>query len=168
LKSNSDFMKNFKTKEKGALIVEVLIVIVIITIALVSLLGLATFSLKTSGSIKESNVAVSLARETMEAVRNFRDGTDWGSNGLGTLAPESIYHPQKSADNPPKWTMVSGTETIDGFSRKVVLSSVMRDAGYNIVQSGGSNDPYTRKVTVTVSFSGRSVEIISYLTNWKQ
>jgi len=47
----------------------------------------------------------------------------------------------------------------------------MRDSNSNIVESGGTNDPNTKKVTVTVSWEERGrdhkLEIFTYLTNWK-
>jgi len=76
---------------KGISVVEILVIIAIIGVALGSLLGLATFSLKASTSIKETSQANSLAQETMEAVRNFRDGTTWDSDGLGTLTAGVAY-----------------------------------------------------------------------------
>ena len=153
---------------KGASIIEILIVIVIITIAMSSLFGVTTFSLRVSTSLKETVQANALAQETIEAVRNFRDGTDWNTNGLGSLTVGISYHPQKTVDNPPKWTLSQGQESINGFVRKVVFSDVMRDGNFNIVESGGINDPDTKKATVTVSWKDKNIQIVSYLTNWKQ
>jgi len=154
---------------KGISIVEILVIIAIIGIAFASLLGLATFSLRASTSIKETTRANSLAQEAIEAVRNFRDGTNWDTDGLRTLTTGIIYHPEKSTDTPPKWQLIQGEETVGGFTRKVVFENVSRDTtNYNIVENGGENDPDTKKVTVTVSWGNKKVEIITYLTNWKQ
>ena len=153
--------------QQGISIVEILVIIAIIGVALGSLLGLATFSLKASTSIKETSQANSLAQETMEAVRNFRDGTTWDSDGLGTLTAGVAYYPQKTADTPPKWQLIQGEETVDGFTRKIFFEDVQRDSNDNIVETGGTNDPDTKKVKVTVSWGGKEVKIITYLTNWK-
>jgi len=153
--------------QKSAFIIEILIVIAIIFIALTSLLGVATFSLRISTLMKETTQANNLAQETMEAVRNFRDGTSWNIDGLGTLTPNVAYYPKKSADTPPKWTLIQGEEETSGFIRKVVFNDVMRDANDNIVESGGTNDPNTKKATVTVSWRDKKVEIVTYLTNWR-
>ena len=161
---------------KGISIVEILVIIAIIGIALASLLGLATFSLRASTSIKETTRANSLAQEAIEAVRNFRDGIAWDNDdpenkydGLGVITTGIIYHPEKSTDTPPKWQLIQGEETVGGFTRKVVFENVSRDTtNYNIVENGGENDPDTKKVTVTVSWGNKKVEIITYLTNWKQ
>jgi type II secretory pathway pseudopilin PulG len=152
---------------RGISIIEILIVVAIIVIALTSLLGVATFSLKISILMKETNQANNLAQETIEAVRNFRDGTDWNTNGLGVLTTGISYYPKKSTDNPPKWQLVQEEETIDKFIRKVVFNNAMRDADDSIVATGGTNDPNTRKVTAIVSWEEKKVEIVTYLTNWK-
>ncbi|MBZ9572045.1 prepilin-type N-terminal cleavage/methylation domain-containing protein [Patescibacteria group bacterium] len=157
----------WKNNKKGISIIEILIVIAIIVIAFASLLGVATFSLRVSTLIKETNQANVLAQETIEVVRNFRDGTDWNINGLGTLTVENTYHLEKTADIPPQWNLVLGEETINGFVRKVIFSDVQRDANDNIVETGGTNDPNTKKVTATVSWRDKKVEIVTYLTNWR-
>lgn len=161
-------MTTIQNNKKGISIVEILVVIAIIGIALVSLLGVATSSLKVSTLIKETTQAKDIGQETIEAIRNFRDGTDWEINGLGTLTTGISYHPKVDATtSPPKWTLVPGEETPDGFTRKVVFESVSRDANDDIVENGGTNDPDTKKVTVTASWKEKKVEIITYLTNWK-
>ena len=157
--------------KKGISIIEILVVIAIIITALSSLLGLASFSLGVSALIKQTNQGNLLSQEVMEAVRNFRDGTFWDVDGLGKLATSTDYYPQATS-SPLKWQLVQGTENIDGFTRKVVFGNVQRDANFNIVESGGTPDSDTKKVTVTVSWVERErthqVEIVTYLTNWRQ
>jgi type II secretory pathway pseudopilin PulG len=154
--------------KKGVSVIEILVVIAIIGITLVSILGMATFSLKISTSIKETTQAKDIAQETIEAVRNFRDGTAWGTDGLGTLTAGIAYHPEKSGDTPPKWQLVQGEETVNSFTRKVVFENVQRDGNDNIVESGGTNDPNTKKVAITVAWKDKRVGIVTYLTNWRE
>lgn len=156
----------WQDNKKGISIIEILIVIAIIIIALISLFGLIAFSLRISTLIKETAQANNLAQETMEAVRNFRDGTDWEINGLGTLATSTVYHLDKSGDVPPKWQLILGEETVDGFTRRVVFDEVYRDANDDIVEVGDI-DPNTIKVITTVSWRDKEVEIVGYLTNWR-
>lgn len=157
----------WKDNKKGISIIEILIVIAIIAIALSSLLGLIAFSLRISNLTKETAQANNLAQETVEAVRNFRDGTGWDTDGLGVLATSTAYHPDKSGDVPPKWQLILGEETVDYFARKVIFDEVHRDANDNIVETGGTLDPNTRKITTTISWKDKEVEIIAYLTNWR-
>ena len=157
-------------KKKGIAVVEILIVIGIIAIVMSSLLGVVVFSLKLSASVKETTMADALAQEMIEAVRNFRDGTDWDGDGLGVLSTGSLYHPEESIDVPPAWTLVGGEETIDGFTRKVVFERVSRDPTTNNIEdvyNPGNDDPDARKVIATVSWESRKVEIITYFTNWR-
>jgi len=162
------FITKWENNKKGISIIEILIVIAIIVIALISLLGLVVFSLRISTLIKETTQANNLAQETLEAVRNFRDGTDWDTDGLGALTTGIAYHPEKSGDVPPKWQLILGEETVDGFVKKVEFENVNRDGNDNIVDSGGVDDPDTKKVTVTISWKDKKVEIVTYLTNWRR
>ena len=144
--------------KKGILTIEILIVVAIIAVTLTSLLGLVSFSLRAATLIKESTLADTLAKETIEAVRSIRDG-EWNkiTNGNHGITNISGY-----------WDF-SGTENIiDGFTRTILIEDVQRDANDNIVESDGVNDPNTKKVTATVSWKSKKVEIITYLTNWKE
>jgi len=158
-------------KEKGIAVVEILVVVGVIAIIISSLLGVVVFSLKLSVSVKETTTADALAQEVIEAVRNFRDGTEWDSGGLGALNTGSAYYPEKSGGTPPAWMLVEGEETIDSFVRKVIFERASRDPGTNIIEdvySFGNDDPDTVKVIATVSWENKKVEIITYFTNWRQ
>lgn len=159
--------------KKGFSIIEILVVIVIIGMALVAILSLTTLSLKASISIKKNTQANNLAQETLEIVRNYRDGTNWNLDdpenkydGLGILTTGVAYHPEKSSDIPPRWTLIQGEEDVNGFTRKVVFENTLRDATDNIVETGGINDPNTKKAIATVSWQEKEIEIITYFTNW--
>jgi len=158
-------------RQAGSLIVEVLVVIAIISFALASLLGLASFSLDASHLASQNTQAEALAQEAMEAVRNFRDGTSWDINGLGKLATSTDYYP-KATSSPFKWQLIQGQETINNFTRKIIFTSVQRDANSNIVASGGVNDPETKKASVSVAWTEKGrphqVSISTYFTNWKK
>lgn len=148
-------MINEKQKP-GVSVIEILVVIFILIVALTSLFSLVSFSLAISNLIKQTNQADQIAKETMEAVRNFRDNTNWNLDGLGTLSENADYYPQKSGQ-PPKWELVPGSQTFNGFTRKVNFETI---------------DPNRKKVTVTVFWQERGknhqVKISTYLTNWKQ
>ena len=153
---------------KGFSVIEILVVIFILAVAFVSLLGLLTFSIRLSTLMKEEAFARNIAQETLEAVRSFRDGTTWGTDGLGSLTTGAALHPEKTGGVPPAWVLLPGEEIVEGFFRKVVLEDVFRDSSDDIVETGGTLDPDTKKATVTVSWEDRELEIVTYLTNWKQ
>ncbi|KKU86549.1 MAG: hypothetical protein A2667_02155 [Candidatus Wildermuthbacteria bacterium RIFCSPHIGHO2_01_FULL_47_27] len=162
----------WKYSEKGISIVEVLAVILIIGIALGSLLNLAVFSLKSSGATKEEIAAGILAQKTMEEVRSFRDGTSWGSDGLGVLAAGTAYHPiEEPTATSTRWALLDGEEVLGRYTRKVVPENVSRDpvtknieAIYNVA----NNDTETKKIVVTISWGNKTLALTAYLTNWKQ
>lgn len=163
---------------KGLSIIEILIVIAIIGFALVSILGLASLSLKTSTSIKEITQANTLAQEAMEVIRNFRDGTEWDTNGLRNYietgaTTSDFYHPELDNNfDPPKWILVEGEEIIGDFTREVVFKKVSRDPLTQNIESTYSednDDSDTRKVEATVSWKNgnKKIKLVTYLTNWK-
>lgn len=158
----------FKSKavEGGFGVVELLAAIVIITVALVFIMEVYSFFIKAGNQNEKRLQAVSLAEEAIEAVRSMRD-QDW--NSISSLSFNTAYYPDQSA-SPAKWILVSGQQNINGFTRQVILSRVYRDANDNIVESGGIEDPGTRKVMSTTSWQDRgdfNVELAAYLTNWR-
>ena len=169
-KALQSMFQNPLGNNKGISIIEILIVVAIIGIAFSSLLGLASFSLGVSTLIKQTNQANNLSQEVIEAVRNFRDGTNWNINGLGTLTPGISYYPKKSTDTPPKWQLISGEEEIFPFKRKIIIEKVSRDPttdNIEITYNAANDDPNAKKIIVTVSWKDKKVEIVTYLTNWK-
>jgi len=159
---------------KGILIIDVLIAISVIIIAFVSILGFASFSLRFSSLQEEMNQANFLCQEIIEAVRNFRDGTSWSTNGIGVLTTNLDYYPQATG-SPATWQLVQGRENINGFERKVIFQKVSRDPTTKNIESSYNpvnDDPDTRKIIATVSWQERGrthqVEVITYLTNWKK
>lgn len=166
-----------RKSEKGGLLVEIVVVVGIIVGALVAILGLATAFLVTSQIVQQTSEATALAQEGLEIVRNYRDGTSWTAAippvGLGQVAyGPVVYHPAQSG-SPAQWTLVSGSETINEFTRTITFEQVRRDGSANIVPApSGSIDSKTVKATATVSWleRGRSheVELEAYFTNWNQ
>ena len=70
--------------------------------------------------------------------------------------------------------LVNGTtnSSYDKYSRTVVVSDVQRDGGGNIVASGGTVDPNTKRMVSTVSWNvntarANSVVLTTYLTDWR-
>lgn len=142
--------------------IELMVVVAILAVTLTSILGMANFSLGIQGLARQTAQADNIAKESMEAVRNIRDNNGWNQIITG------VYGLANSAGG---WSFSGNQNTINNFTRQVVVSDVRRDASSNIVESGGSLDPDTKKITVTVSWSEKNrphkLELITYLTNWK-
>lgn len=164
------FLTQCRRNSRGFLTAEILIVIAVITISFVAIFGLFAFALSTSAFIENAVGAANIAQEQIEAVRNLRDGTQWDVDGLALLTSGADYYPEKYG-SPAKWRMAPGQTNSGIFTRKVVFNDVLRDLSDNIVQSGGSLDPDTKKITSTVSWieKGKAykVETAAFITNWR-
>jgi hypothetical protein len=88
--------------------------------------------------------AAQLFKQTEEAVKNIRN------SGWSNFATNGTFHPEIAS---ARWTLVSGASTSAGFTQQVVISDTQRDNSGKIVTSGGTNDPSTKKVDITVSWT---------------
>lgn len=137
--------RGFRIKQQaGATLIEVLVAIAItgLFLPVLATVLLAAQSGKTSTSLQLQ--ATSLLHEGDEAVRSVRN-TGWSG-----IATDGTYHPVISGSN---WTLVNGSQTIGGFTRQVVISPAQRDGGGSLVSTGGNDDPSTKHIVVTVSWS---------------
>ncbi len=155
-------------KNRGFTIIEIIVVIAVIVTIFGAILGFFAFEARVAERSRMRLTAISLAEETMEAVRNFRDNTTWATAGVGYLTTSIDYHPVSSSVG---WNIISGNENINGFTRKINFDRVYRDANDNISGSG-IEDSNSRKVTVTVSWTDRqgatNESLVTYITNWKE
>lgn len=155
-------------KQSGFTIIEIIVVMAVIIVALAAILGFFAFESKVSDRGRMRLKAISLAEEAMEAVRNFRDNAAWSSAGIGSLATGVDFHPASSSAG---WNIVSNSENIEGFTRKIIFNRVYRDTNDNISDSG-IEDSNTRKVTIIVSWTDRQgstdESLETYITNWRQ
>lgn len=143
-------------------LVEITIAVFIISVTLLSVYQLAIFALQKIQENENDAKALFLAKESVEAVRVLKDKS-W-TNNIANLSFGGDYHPIISSNS---WSLTSGAETIDVFTRKVVIDNVSRDpATKDIEQSySGTSDVNTKKVTATVSWSGKSIFLTAYVTN---
>lgn len=149
------------TKRKGQSLVELLIASGLTIVMLSALItGLITGR---SDVANESDrlLAVGLAREAEEAIRSIRE-TGWSA-----IATNGTYYPSVSSG---VWTLVSGSEDINGFRREIVIDDTQRDSSGVIVESGGTVDPSTKFVLVQVSWGegfAQSVRHRYYFTRYR-
>lgn len=86
------------------------------------------------------------------------------------LVGEGPYH---LAEVSGLWQLIAGAETVPtdpDFTRSIAVQNLMRDAGGALVESGGTTDPSTKRITVTVSWNERgvakSLNLSTMLTAW--
>src|SRR3990167_6344561 len=108
---------------RGASIVELLVVIFIVSLAFAGIVAFASFTLLSASLVEQTSQAHALAAESLEALRNFRDGIAWNTNdvqgvydGFGVVSLDVPYHVRLSADAIPKWQLVQGQETVGIFT----------------------------------------------------
>ncbi len=150
-------------RRKGAILVEALVGASILVV-FISALALAhqTFLVRSSMSIEQTQASL-LAEEGVEIIKYLRD-KDWGSHfvGAGANGPYSFAWDQE-------WTTTTPNVYIDEkFLRTYTSEIVKRNASFNIA-SVGTDDPNTRKVTVSVDWLRKGATttrtMSTYITN---
>lgn len=161
----------FNKKNNGFTIVEIIVVVAVIVTAFIAILGFFIFENRVSERGRIRLKAISLLEETTEAVRNFRDNTDWEINGIGVLTSGINYYPVMASKS---WSITIGEETIDRFDRVVIFTNVSRDANDNIEQvyNSSRNDSDTKKVSIVITWMDGnnpvSESLETYITNWRK
>ena len=169
-----------KLNNKGALLLEILVVLGILAIIVSFGSQLFLTSARSTKWSRERNTALGLGEELYEGIRGI-SSEDWLAiyrppNGSGdpSTAKGALNHYYIQASG-TKWVVVSGDETVsmDGlnYTRYFTIDNVSRDASLrNVEQSYNSanDDPSTQKITITVSWSlAEPVTITEYLTRWR-
>jgi type II secretory pathway pseudopilin PulG len=129
---------------RGQLLVELLLAMALAAIMLPALLLALVTSRQGKAQQQQRLDATTLSKEAYDALRIIRE------QGWAFVASNGTYYPTLTGNT---WTLATGSATIGGFSRYITISDTLRDASGNIVGSGGSPDPSTKKVTITVSWS---------------
>ncbi len=146
---------------KGQLLIELVLTIGLAALLIPTLMiGLMA---SRDGKVRQIQQAqaVSLLKETEEAVRAVQ------KSGWSFMPPSSLipYHPEISGN---LWTLVSGASTSAGLTQEVFISDVNRDDNGNIVAApSGTIDPSTKKAEIRVSWTQpttNSINSIFYLT----
>lgn len=147
-------------RKQGQALVELLLAIGIAMILLPALLTGFVASREGKAQGRQRADAVALLVEAKEAVRIVRD------RGWTEFAVNGTFHPVVLGST---WVISAGGENVRGFTRTIVISDVLRNTNGVIVSSGGSIDPSTKQVAITVSWSSPLPATVSetvYLTRF--
>ncbi len=148
-------------KQFGQTLVELLIAIGLTAILIPALLGAFAIARGGRAQLQQRTQALEYLQEAQEAVRII-DNNNWTNLADGT------FHPVISGTT---WALAAGSESIGTyFTRQIVIGDVYRDTNGNIATSGGTLDPSTKMITVSVSWNvpfATTVSSISYLTRHK-
>jgi type II secretory pathway pseudopilin PulG len=97
---------NFKNWQSGQTLIETMVGVLILTLGISGAIGLAVYSLNASTNISKQIVAIGLAREGLEVIKNMRD-TNWLRDDLENDCYDYVTD-DKTADCYSKWLNPSG------------------------------------------------------------
>lgn len=160
-------MKSYAKKynQKGFSVVEVILAAALFMILATGSVAVILQGLDSNRLGEEQTVATQYASEGIEATRSIKNqnfASLVNSAGTGISRVGTV------------WTFSGSNNTLSSkYIRVLTVSDVQRDGSGNIVASGGTLDPLTKKVTSTVSWNftptrSNSVVLNTYLTNWKK
>ncbi|MCL5797219.1 MAG: hypothetical protein M1366_00270 [Patescibacteria group bacterium] len=145
---------------KGQSLIELIIAIALTSAFLPALLTGFIASRNGKAQQEQREEATNLLQETQEAIRVIREGS-WSA-----ITTNGTYHPIVSQNT---WTLSAGSDVIDGITRQITISDVLRDTNGNIVTSGGTVDPSTKRIDIVVSWNtpiAASITSTQYLTRY--
>jgi hypothetical protein len=113
-------------------------------------------------------LAANYARQGIEIARSIR-AQGWTTPFLATDC--SLGCGATQSNN--QWAWSGSSITNGNFSVSIFVNDVQRDANNLIVQSNGTNDPDSKKITARVQWTStlgnrKSLTTSTYLTNWKK
>lgn len=146
---------------KGQTIVEIMITMGLFAVLAPAILT-GFVATREGRPMRENRIeATGLLREAEEALKVARE-EDWGN-----VSTSGLYHPTIVGNT---WNLASGAELIDNFyTRQILIEDIQRDENFNIVASGGTLDPSTKKATITIEWDeprNDYLQSIIYLTRF--
>lgn len=152
---------------RGQSLVEILIALVVGSIFIISATSIIVPSLRSNTHVNRIQAAAALGKELLENARVSSEA-DW--HIMYGLNKGSLNHYHLTTGTSP-FAVVAGDEDISlsttTYTRYFYVDNVGRDAGDNILSSGGADDPSTQKITVVYSWAGgASNSIAMYLTRF--
>jgi prepilin-type N-terminal cleavage/methylation domain-containing protein len=154
-------IKKSLKKLKGFSLIELIVAIGVFSILASGVVYVFVTSYKNFFGVGDKQVMVQFAQEGMEAARSIRD------NGWQTIVENADGDPMGVQKTNGVWQFSGVNNTLGDLARVIVISAVERNSTGSIVDSGGTDDPDTKKVTVTVSGSGiADYVLVTYFSNW--
>lgn len=143
-----------KFLRKGQSIIEILIAVAVGALLVVGAASILAPVLRVNTQAGQLQAAAALGKQLVDNVRVWAEA-DW--HNIANLATSSanIYY-LNTASSPFSAVPGSDGQIVSGiaYTRSFYVDDVQRDAGGNIVSSGGSNDPSTKKITIQYATGG--------------
>lgn len=156
------FFRVLYRNNNGQLLIELLVAMALSAILIPALATGLIASKQGTAQQSQRAQAVALLKEAEEVVRSVRE-KDWSNFAVPN---GTVYHPSISGN---AWSFIPSAESINGFSRSIVISDVFRDANGVVVTSGGTLDPSTKQVVALVTWEqpyNSSVTSTLYVTRF--
>ncbi len=164
-------LPSLKNKEKGQMLAEILVAVIIAAIIIGGISTTVGTSVITGDKVRQMTSAITVIQETIEGVKVI---TESGWIDLYCL-PSGTCPGTKGTSNHyflnyinGRWQIQAGEnhrimDNID-YTFYFIVENVNRDALGNIVSSGGTEDPSTKKITATVNWDpNNSISMVEYL-----
>ncbi len=147
-------------KQKGQSLVEIILVMGLSVIIFPALLTGLVSSRQGKAQQTQRTQAVYLLNETTDAIRSVRE------KGWALFAVDGTYHTATSSGS---WALATGSATLNGLTQSIVIGDVRRAASGEVVASGGTLDPSSKKVDITISWSqpySSAINATLYMTRY--
>ncbi len=136
--------------QAGFGLLEIVLVISIVSVVSVGLILIVGNLVGVGNGTAQAVIATFLTEETAEVARLFRD-THWSN--IANLTAGVNYYLVFSGNS---WATSTTPVFVDGvFDRHFTVAPVYRDGSDDITESGGTLDPDTRRISVSVSWRAR-------------
>ncbi|MCK9187170.1 MAG: hypothetical protein PHS16_01985 [Candidatus Colwellbacteria bacterium] len=136
--------------EKGQSLVEILIAVGISATLVGSVVSTYVVSLRSNANARLSAIGTQLAQETYDNVKALAEA-NWVD--IYSVTKGATYYLSLAGDT---FDISSGTQVVEvdevQYTRSFIVENVQRGIGGDIIEIGGSDDPSTQKITVTVTW----------------
>lgn len=120
-------MRN-STNQTGQTLIETMVAVFILVMGITASLGLANYSLNATSNIRKQIIAMGLAREGIEAVKNMRD-TNWLKGSLSSDC-YNFYSSDNTTFCYKDWTGPSGGYSLASGTYALNLDTSVTGVGY--------------------------------------
>lgn len=154
-------MAELPSNKQGFSILEAIIAIALFMLVATAVVGIFVVGSQGSKQGIEYVVAAGYLQEGTEAVRSIRN-RDFAEITAGTYG----------LDTGSGYYEFDGTsDVLDEYTRTITIEDVERDGSNNIVASGGTDDPNTKRVTVNITWEtltgkNQNVDHVFYIHNF--
>ena len=149
-------MKFFlKQKNKGFMVVEILVGLSILALVILGFSNLAQKSISISNRSLNTLQATFLLEEGAEIVKTFRNES-WSN--VSSLSLNTNYYLSFDSVN-DQFAFSTTASQINNFTRVITFQAVNRDSATDDIATTGDNDPSTRLVNISVSWQDKGETI---------